>query len=117
MFASPIWSVLLLVSPLAIYWFIIRPRLRARLPEVFADIDGVWARALAFIKRFQTLVVYGLGAVLLAAPDLLVQVSSIDFSDWLPRPWAAYVGPFCMLLNVLLKALQTTPVDDPPPQG
>jgi hypothetical protein len=117
MFANPIWSFLLLASPFAVYFLIIRPRLKASLPEVFENIDGRWAKVWAFLKRFQTLVVYAAGALLLAAPDILVTVAPVDFSDVLPRPWAAYVGPGCMALNFLLKALSTTPATQPPSQG
>ena len=111
MFANPIWSGLLLAIPVGLYWFVIRPRLRAKFTELYTDIDSFWGRIWARIYAFRTFFIATCSAVLIALPDLLVQVSSLDFS-FLPRPWAAYVSPAALFLVALMKAFETKPKDE-----
>ena len=54
MFANPIWSVLLLLAPLTLYWFVIRPRLKTRFTAIYADLDSFWARVWARTYAFRT---------------------------------------------------------------
>lgn len=109
MFANPIWSVLLLAAPLALYWFVIRPRLKARFLELYSDLDTFWARVKARTYAFRTFWVATAGAVVTALPDLLVLVTPLDFSSILPQPWPAFTGPITSAIIVLMKAFETKP--------
>ena len=111
MFANPIWSVLLLAAPIAVYWFIIRPRLQTRFTDLYAHIDGFWARLWARLYAFRTFMVASGGAVLVALPDLLVQIAPLDFS-FLPQPWAGFVSPACLIAVALMKAFETKPGEE-----
>lgn len=109
MFANPIWSILLLCVPVAIYWFIIRPRLKVKLTELYDHIDSFWGRVLARLYAFRTFWIATLGAVLTALPDILVQIAPVDFTGILPQPWPAYTGPATTIAITLMKAFETKP--------
>lgn len=108
-FLNPIWSLLLLCIPAAIYWFIIRPRLRVGLTEVYAGIDSFWGRVWARIKAFRTFWIAVGGAILAAAPDILANIAPIDFSHVLPQPWGGWVAFAVSVLIPLMKAFETKP--------
>jgi hypothetical protein len=109
MFANPIWSILLLAAPIAIYWFIIRPRLKVRFTDLYSRMDSLWARVWARIYAFRTFWIGVVGAVVTALPDILVQIAPLDFSGILPQPWPAYTGPATSIAIVLMKAFETKP--------
>lgn len=111
MFANPIWSILILCVPVLIYWFIIRPRLRARFTDLYVHVDSFWARWTARLYAFRTFVIASWAVILVAAPDLLVQVSQMDFS-FLPQPWAGYVPSAALMLIAIMKAFETKPKDE-----
>lgn len=112
MFANPFWSVLLLALPIALYWFVIRPRLRAKLTDLYAHLDSFWARIWARMYAFRTFWIATLTAVLTALPDILVQLAPLDFSGILPQPWPAYTTTGFTLTVTLMKAFETTPKED-----
>lgn len=103
MFANPIWS-LLLVALVIVYLWYIRPKLKAQFAKQYAAVDGVFECLRARLYVWHTPIVTAIGMLLIAAPDLLVQVSSMDFSGILPQPWAGYVSPVCLMLIALFKA-------------
>lgn len=109
MFANPIWSVLLLLAPVALYWFVIRPRLRARFTELYAGIDSFWGRLAARLYAFRTFMIASAGAVLVALPDILVTIAPLDFSTILPQPWGLYVGTAVAVIVAIMKAFETRP--------
>lgn len=109
MFANPIWSVLLLVIPIAVYVFIIRPRLKASFLDVYAGLDSFWARVWARTYAFRTFWIAALGAFLAALPDILVQIAPLDFSGLLPRPWGGWVAAGVAIAIPLMKAFETKP--------
>lgn len=109
MFAPVIWSVLLLIAPIPVYRFIIRPRLQSKLTDLYADIDSFWGRVWTRFNALATFWVATAGAVLTAIPDILVQIAPLDFSPWLPQPWAAYTGPACAIIITLIRAFKTLP--------
>lgn len=111
MFANPIWSLLLLAAPIALYWFVIRPRLEARFTELYDHLDSFWARVWARTYAFRTFVIATITAVATAAPDLLVKVSSLDLS-FLPQPWLMYTSLFFTITVSLMKAFETKPKDE-----
>lgn len=108
MFLNPIWSILVLCVPIAIYWFVIRPRLKVRFTELYDHIDSFWGRVWARTYAFRTFWLATLTAVLTAAPDLLVKVSGLDFS-FLPQPWPMYTSIFFTIAVPLMKAFETKP--------
>lgn len=112
MFAHWIWSLLILAAPIVIYIFIIRPRLQARFTELYADIDSFWGRLWARTYAFRTFVLASVTAFATALPDLLVQISSLDFS-FLPQPWPMYTMLFFTVVTSLMKAYETKPKDEP----
>lgn len=111
MFANPIWSILLLAAPVAVYWFVIRPRLRIKFTDFYGHLDSFWERVKARTYAFRTFWIATAGAVLTALPDLLVQIAPLDFS-FLPQPWAAFVSPACLAAVALMKAFETKPGED-----
>ncbi len=107
MFANPLWSVLLLAAPIALYWFVIRPRLRMKFLDLYAKLDTVWQRIWARIYVFRTFWIATFGAVITALPDILVQIAPVDFSGILPQPWPAYTGPATASALALMRAFET----------
>lgn len=103
MFANPIWSLLIVAAVIAYIWFV-RPKLKAQFAKQYAAVDSVFECLRARLYVWHTPIVTAIGALLIAAPDLLVQVSSMDFSAILPQPWAGYVSPVCLMLIALIKA-------------
>ena len=109
MFANPIWSVLLLIAPVVLWFLVIKPRLGERLTQVYADAGPLWARIKARAYAFRTFWIATAGALVTALPDLLVIVAPVDFSPFLPQPWPAYTGPATTMVITLMKAYETKP--------
>lgn len=112
MFANPLWSVLLLLTPVAIYWLIIRPRLEKPLLKLYAHVDGYWAWIKNLAYAFRTFWIATAGVLATALPDLMVIISPLDFSGILPQPWPAYTGPITAAAIALMKAFETKPGED-----
>lgn len=112
MFLNPIWSILLLLVPVAVYYFVIRPRLRMRFTALYARYDAFWERAWARIYAFRTFFLATAGALLAAAPDILVAITPLDFSKILPQPWGLWVGTAVAVLTALMKAFETKPREE-----
>src|SRR5262245_32004403 len=106
MFANPLWS-LLLIALLVIMYLLLRPMLKREFGKVYQEVDGFWAKVWVYVRKFHTWVVTAISFVLIAAPDILVRVSNLDFSGVLPQPWAGYVSPIALGLIALLKAVDT----------
>lgn len=113
MFAHWIWSLLLIAVMVAIYWFVIRPRLQAKITELRANVGSFWGRLLARIYAFRTYVVASVGVLLTAAPDLLVAIAPLDFSQYIGQKWAGIVGIGTTITIALMKAFETKPKDEP----
>lgn len=112
MFAHWIWSLLLLAAPVALYVLVIRPKLQARLTDIYAGLDSFWARVWARTYAFRTFWISTLAAVLTALPDILVQIAPLDFSEILPRPWPMYVTAGSTIALALMKAFETKPREE-----
>lgn len=110
MFANPLWSILLLAIPVGVWFFIIKPRLGAKLTEVYGDRPW-FQRWKARLYAFRTFWIATLTAIMTALPDLLVKVSSFDFS-FLPQPWPLYTSLFFTITVSLMKAMETKPGED-----
>lgn len=111
MFANPIWSILLLCVPVGVFWFIILPRLKRRFTEIYSNRPW-FARVTARLYAFRTFFIATFGAVLAAAPDILVAVAPLDFSSFLPQPWGLYVGTGVGVTVALMKAFETKPGEE-----
>lgn len=112
MFANPIWSILLLIAPFVVYWFVIRPRLKARFTEIYSGIDSFWARVWARTYAFRTFFIAAFGAFLAAAPDILVRIAPLDFSSFLPQPWGGWCAFGVSVAIPLMKAFETKPREE-----
>ena len=112
MFAHPIWSLLLLAAPIALYWFVIRPRLKVRFTTLYDDLDSFWARVWARTYAFRTFWIATFTAVITAAPDILVKLAPLDFSSFLPQPWPAYTSAAFTIAVTLMRAFETKPGED-----
>lgn len=110
MFANPIWSLLLLAAPLALYWFVIRPK--APILETRKYVSGFFERWWARIVAFRTWVVGFVAALMIALPDLLVLIPGLDLS-FLPHPWPMYVTSASSILLVVMRAFSTTANERP----
>lgn len=117
MFANPLWSLLLLAAPVGLYFFVIRPRLKANFTDLYANVDTMLGRVWARVWAFRTPVIGAIGALMAALPDLLVKIAPIDFSTILPQPWGLYVGTTVGIIIPIMKAFETTPGQAPPPAG
>jgi len=106
-------SIAVLIAVVALYWLVIRPRLKANLTDLYAHLDSFWARVWARIWAVRSYSIATLGAIIAAAPDLLVRVSSMDFS-FLPQPWGANVATCVAVALTLVRAFSTTPKEQPP---
>lgn len=109
MFLPWYWSALLLLVPVLIYVFIIRPRLEAKLTELYADIDSFWGRLKARLYAFRTQVVAAVGILLAAAPDILVAVAPLDFSPYIGQDYAKLVGLGTAVTMAVMNAFKTKP--------
>lgn len=110
MFANPIWSVLILAGMAALYWFVIRPK--APFLEVGKDVTPWWRRWLMRLQAFRTYVAGAVGALLISLPDIIVSLSSADFSAWIGPDWSAKVTSLFALFALVNRAVSTTPPDE-----
>lgn len=104
---SVAWLIALIVAPIAIYWFWIRPK--ATLGDAVAE-HGVWSA----IKRFRTYIVSFIGILITVLPDLLQMLAGIDYQQVLPAPWSIFAGPAVTIALLLVRASATTPPGEPP---
>lgn len=110
-------SLMVLAAPIALYFFVIRPRLKANFTDIYSNLDTMWQRVWARVWAFRTPVIGAIGALMAALPDILVKVSSVDFSTVLPQPWGLWVGTTVGVIIPIMKAFETTPAQAPPPAG
>lgn len=113
MFANPWWSVLVLALPFALYFLVIRPRLRVKFTQTYAYLDGFWERLWARTVAFRSYLVGVVTALAIALPDLLVLIPGLDLS-FLPQPWPMYVTSGSTAALVLMRAFSTTQREQPP---
>ncbi len=106
-------AAIVLFVPIAIYFAIIRPRLKARFLDLYAEIDNFWERQWARILGMRSLAIAVVGAVAYSMPTLLMELKVVDWS-FLPQPWGVYVSTAVSVLLILARAFATTPVGTPP---
>lgn len=101
-------SLALLVAPIAIYWFIIRPRLHARVLELYADVDGLLPRLWARIVAFKTWLIGAVGIYASELPAVLAELQFVDVS-FLPEGWQTAVRVATLIGVMLSRAYSTKP--------
>lgn len=106
------FSVLVLAAPIAIYWWIIRPRLQAKFSELYSHIDGFWARQWARIVAFKTYVIGMIGIYASELPAFFEQLQLVDLSS-LPEAWQSTIRITTLVAVLLSRAYSTTPKDEP----
>lgn len=108
-----LFACLAFAAPAAIYWFIIRPRLKARFVDLYADIDGVWARWWARAVAFRTML---FGAIGLMLPEIISGIATLAASDlsFMPADWQSYIRGAALIATMLGRAMATAPREEPP---
>lgn len=112
MYANPIWSVLLLIAPFALYWFVIRPRLEKRFVDTYKNINSFWARLWARTVAFRSYLAAALTAVMIALPDIAVALAPIDLSDVIGKWWAQAWTTGLAIFLAVNRAFSTTPGEE-----
>lgn len=105
-------SLAVLAIPVAIYWFVIRPRLQARFIDTYAHLDGFWERVKARLWAFRTWLIGFAGIAASELPEVLSQLSLVDFSD-LPTAWQTAIRIGTIVAMMWSRAIATTPNDNP----
>lgn len=106
-------SIIAIVAPVAIYWFIVRPRLNARFVDLYTYIDGFWARWWARVVAFRTMVIGSVGLIL---PEIINGIAFLASSDLsaLPDEWEQGIRIAALVATVLSRAMTTAPREEPP---
>lgn len=103
--------LVLLAAPTAVYFLLLRPRLQMKYTEMYAEIDGFWARQWARVYALRSFFIASAGAIAVAVPELLQAVGGIDFS-FLPQPWPGYTSAAVAIAITLNRVLSTLPGND-----
>lgn len=109
MFANPLWSVLLIAALIAIYFFVIRPKLQARFVDTYSHIDNWWARQIARLHAFRSWVATVIAGLAIALPDIVVAITPIDLTPFIGTEWAPRVAGALAAYLALNRAFSTKP--------
>lgn len=112
MYANPIWSVLLIAAVVALYWFVIRPRLRAKFLETYQHIDSFWARLWARTVAFRSYLASAFAAIMIALPDIAVALTPIDLSEVVGKWWAQAWTTGLAIFLAVNRAFSTKPGEE-----
>lgn len=112
MFLNPIWSILLIVAVIALYVFVIRPRLQAKFTELYTDIESFWGRLLARLYAFRSYFATVLATVLIALPDIAVALTPLDFSGLIGPNYAKMVAAGLAIYLAVNRAYATKPGEE-----
>lgn len=107
------FGIVAIVAPIAIYWFIVRPRLKARFVDLYSHIDSFWARWWARAVAFRTMV---FGAIGLMLPEIITIIAALAQSDisFLPTNWQSWIRGAALVATMLGRAMATAPREEPP---
>lgn len=112
MFANPVWSVLLLVAVGALYWFVIRPRLKVKFLDTYGHLDSFWARLLARTVAFRSYIATALTALMIALPDIAVALAPVDLTDVVGKGWAQAWTTGLAIFLAVNRAFSTKPGEE-----
>jgi hypothetical protein len=105
-------ALIIMASPFLLYWLVIRPRLKARFVDIYANLDSFWARVRARLYAFRSFVAAVAAAWIAALPDLLQGLTGIDLS-FLPGDWKLWVTSGLAIVLLFIRAFATKPRDEP----
>lgn len=108
-----LWQFVIIAAPIAIYLFVIRPRLKARWTDLYTDIGGFWARQWARLVAFRSWVIGGAGIYMSEVPALLEEFKLADLT-FLPERWQSTIRVVTIVALMLARAYSTTPQEQPP---
>ena len=111
--SNVLFIIIALSAPPAIYWFIVRPRLKARFVDLYSNIDGFWARWWALAVAFRTML---FGAIGLMLPEVITGIATLAASDlsFMPEQWQSWIRAAALIATMLGRAMATTPREEPP---
>lgn len=110
MFANPFYSLAIIAALVALWFFVIKPRLHGDWEDTYSHITDWWPRQMARLYAFRSYVAAWAAGLLIALPDIIVAVAPIDLS-WLVGPrwaqiWAGSLGAYLAINN----AFKTKPL-------
>lgn len=106
------FSLTILIAPIAIYYWIIRPRLQAKMTEIYAGVGGFWARVKARFAAFKSFFILSGGAYLTEVPALLEELRWIDLEEFGLGNWQSTLRIGTMILLMVVKAFDTKPGEE-----
>lgn len=112
MYLNPIWSGMLLGAIVALYVFVIRPRLKVAFTETYQNIDNWWMRQWARIVAFRSYVATAIAGALIALPDLAVAILPIDLSSIVGPKWAPTITALLTIFLAVNRAFATKPGEE-----
>lgn len=109
MFLNPLWSVAILLGLAALYWFVIRPKLKVSFSETYLNIDNWFVRQWTRIVAFRSWVATLLAGLMVSLPDILANVAGIDFTGIIGESYAKLVATGLAVFLAINNALKTKP--------
>jgi hypothetical protein len=105
-------AIAILAAPLALWVFVIKPRLSGSVWEIGASLDGTWERFKARVYAFRTFVVGAIGYYVSEIPGALQAFGLLDIS-WMSAEVRFYIGLATIAGMMSVRAYSTTPVNTP----
>jgi hypothetical protein len=105
MFANPIWSVLILAA-LVVFYIVVRIKHGKPLTQAFDHLRG-WEWLKTWVIRFRSWVVYVIGGVLIALPDIIVQITPANLALSSERHGPEKIGAGMLIFNAINTAIRT----------
>lgn len=112
MYIHWIWSVILIVGVIAVWFVVIRPRLQVPLTETYDHIRSFWGRLWARIVAFRSYVAALFTAIMIGAPDIAVAIAPVDLSGIVGQWWAQMWTTLLAIYLALNRAFSTKPKDE-----
>jgi hypothetical protein len=107
MFLHPLWSVALLFGIAGVF-IVIRVKHGKPLFDAFGNRAG-WDWFLTWLIRFRSWVVNATGAILMALPDIIVALTSVDLTPYIGTQWSKWVGLGVLVYNAANTAVRAKP--------
>lgn len=109
MYINPIWSVILIVGVIAVWFVVIKPRLGVPLSETYQHVGGWWSRVWARIVAFRSYFASLFAALMIGLPDIAVALTPIDLSGIVGHWWAQAWATGLAIYLAINRALATKP--------
>lgn len=105
-------AIAVLAAPIALWVFVIMPRLSGSVWEIGAGLDGAWERFKVRVYAFRTFVVGAVGYYASEMPGALQAFGLLDTS-WMSAEVRFYIGLATIAGMMSVRAYSTTPVNTP----